>query len=41
MVEMLKLRDSVFMINADIWSNFTEVHIIGKTGLFGENQSTY
>ena len=32
-VEMLKLRDSGFMINANIWSHFTEVHIIGKAGL--------
>lgn len=26
MVEMLKLRDSAFLINADIWSNFTETY---------------
>lgn len=35
MFEMLKSRDSVFMINDNIWNKFIKVHIIGKTGLFG------
>lgn len=35
MIEMLKLRDSVFMINDDIWKNIVELHIIEKAGLLG------
>lgn len=35
MAEMLKLRDSVFMINDDIWNKFTKVHITEQVCLFG------